>query len=1097
MKRILFGFLAVVSAACGLRATSPLYLNIGLVVDEFPIDATVFDNRGFMSLTPIVAPYDTQATDFYYNSGLIISQPGIRFGFIGADGTQRPSQVFSNSVSGRIEAVDNLQAARNVFDDFLLRFPLGLLTPDQIDSFGANIRNQYRSLPDSYMSIWADRVINRGALFGSSGGELSIRGGNVDLSRSVVGINPPPDQIDGGPDIEGGFNPIPGVTEIHWGYGETGIGYAGGLSLLRTFPLTQVVLGVTNSVTNIAAFASYRVGTANRPLTTDGTATAGGVPQFFNWPLLGFGGGANQLHRNVVPFFWNGATPAADAATPEAPSTNQTFTIVLVRRASTNLLVDASVQGGGPAGSLPTVFLRLSGVSTNNITGADDVVSLVIRNTFGSDPQVIYLTNRDNGLGSRPTNLFISRITTPDVVNPFSVANTITPAAFDAGLGEFLDSIGTLPSNPGGLVSTNPLRSDLLTHWVGPGAMNPVPYALNAATNPYMAYRIELGVVPGRLPISPSVPDISPTNGLGRLAIDADVLNLSRTRIRGQGPVVIRARDLISLANASIDAPFITADLTSKSGNLDLSNVFRSEVQRLSGLVTIFSTTFTNTSEVSIPAPPPANPEDPPGEDVVVPLEAVFHVMLVDANMTTEFPTPVLDLSLTSTNLVIGDFLTVSRFAKLNVENLTVNGRLEIRGNDGTQTGDFGLGVGNAPLLKTLTNNGALLVSNSIALGTDRSDRMGAVVNNGVMRAANIGIRSAYLEFGPNAYVQAASGPIALEADRAIIRATNRVAGSLINVPENSEIAPIFLQGNVQSYAQLGITAGDLILGGGTVLAAPTVDFGVRSSLVVEPEGAAVNTVYRFSLAAMPPVVDLNNLRVSLTAQPFQEVEFHWPGEDKGPATSAFDGASIASLDLDAGRFSGFRFEGNGNRNALYVRSLNLSRNVVVTNGAAVILLVDLDIPPGFTIYFGSANVDAAGLELASGGRFKYVDFRDAALSLMVAVAGRSGLVPRSLRYSTIIDSDGDGIVNAFDSNPFDGVVQSAQVVDDGSKGFHVTWEAAPWQSYSVQYTSELSSGWTTLKKVSNPSNSNQTLWIRDPITEGSTMRAYRVLLDE
>lgn len=1097
MKRILFGFLAIVSVACGLRATSPLYLNTGLVADEFPIDATVFDNRGFMSLTPIVGPYDTQATDFYYNSGLILSQPGVRFGFFGADGTQRASQVFSNSVSGRIEAVDNLDSARTVFGAFLFRFPLGLLTPDEFDSIGANIRNQYRSLPDSYMSIWADRVINRGALFGSSGGELTIRGGNVDLSRSVVGINPPPDQIDDGPDIEGGFDPIPGVTEIHWAYGETGVGYAGGLSLFQTFPLTEVVMGVTNQITNITAFASYRVGTATRPLTVDGTTATGGVPQFFNWSAFGLDGIPNQLHRNVVPFFWNGATPAADAATPEAPSTNQTFTIVLVRRASTNLLVDASVQAGGPAGSLPTAFVRLSGVSTNNITGRDDAVSLVIRNTFGSDPQVIYLTNRDNGLGSRPTNLFISRITTPGVANPFSVANTISPAAFDAGLSEFFDSMGTLPSNPGNLVFTNPLRSDLLTHWVGPGATNPVPYALNSATNPYMAYRIELGVVPGRLPISPSVPDISPTNGLGRLAIDADVLNLSRSRIRGQGPVIINARDLVSLANASIDAPFITANLTSKAGNLDLSGVFRSDVQRLSGVITVFSTTFTNTSEVTVPAPPPANPDDPPGEDVVFPLVAIFHVMLVDADMTTEFPTPVLDLSLTSTNLVIGDFLTVSRFAKLNVENLTVNGRLEIRGNDGTQTGDFGLGVGNAPLLRNLTNNGALLVSNSIALGTDRPTRMESVVNNGVMRSATLGIRAARLEFGTNSYVEAASGPITLEADQAIIRATNRVDGSLIDIPDNSEITPIFLQGNVQSYGQLSITAGDLILGGGTVLAAPAVDLGVRDSLVVEAEGAAVNTAYRFSLAAMPPVVDLNNLRISLNAQPFQEVEFYWPGEDKGPTTSAFDGPSIASLDLDAGRFSGFRFVGTGERNALYVRSLNLSPNVVVTNGAAVILLADLDIPAGFTIYFGSANVNAAGLELASGGRFKYVDFMDAALSPMVAVAGRSGLVPRGLRYSTIVDSDGDGIVNAFDANPFEGVVQSAQVVDDGSKGFRVTWQAAPWQTYSVQYTSELSSEWTTLKKVSNPSNSNQTLWIRDPIPEGSTMRAYRVLLDE
>jgi hypothetical protein len=1099
MKRLFLKLLGLIAVGVPLHAqTSPLYLNTGIVADEFPIDARVFDNRGYMSLTPIVAPYDTQGTEFYYNSGLIIAQPGIRFGYIGADGTRRASQVFSNSVSGRIESVDSLLRARSALNEFLFnRRPPGLQTADERDVFFAGIRSIYRSLPDSYMSIWADTIHNRGALFGSSGGELTIRGRNVDLSRSVVGINPPPDQAEVDPSPDGGFDPIPGTTEVHWAYGEAGFSYGGGEALLRVIPRTQVVLGVTNSFTNVAASAIYLAGTATRPLVTDGTATTGGERQNLNWPFNISAGGTNILYRNVIPFFWNGATPGPDTATAEQPSTNQTFTIVMVRRATTNLLVDASVQGGGAPGSLPTVNLRLTGVSSNNITGRDDAVSLVIRNTFGSDPQVIYLTNRDTGLGSRPTNLSISRVTRQGVPNPFSPANTISPDAFNLGLSNFFTSLGALPGGAGSLISTNPLRTNILTAWVGPGATNPVPYQVNGGTNPYMAYRIELGVVPGRLPISPSVPDISPTNGLGRLVIDADTLNLERTRIRGQGPVILHARDLVSLANASIDAPFITANLTSKSGSLNMSGVFQASVQRLSGNVTIFSTSFTNNAEVTVPAPPPANPEDPPGEDVVVPLEAVFHVMLVDASLTTEFPTPVLDMSLTSTNLVIGDFLTVSRFARLNVENLTVNGRLEVRGNDGTQRGDFGLGVGNAPLLKFLTNNGAILVSNNIALGTDRPTPMEAVVNNGSLRSATLGIRTKDLVFGNDAFVQAASGPISIEADRATIRAGGRVVGSLINIPINSEVAPVILLGNVQSYGQLSVTAGDLLLGGGTVLAAPSVDLGVRDSFVVEAEGAAVNTAYRFSLASMPPVVNLNNLRVSLAAQPFQEVEFYWPGTDKGPSTTAFDGASIASLELDGGRFSGFRFIGTGARNALYVRSLNLTTNVVATNGAAVVFLADLSFSPGMTIYFSTANVDAAGLELATGGRFKQVDFSGAGLAPMVAVPGRTGLVPRGLRYSTTIDSDGDGIVNAFDADPFEGVVQSAQVVDDGSRGFRVTWEAAPWQSYTVQYTSDLSGGWQRLQQVTNPTGANQTLWIRDPIPEGPSMRAYRVLLDD
>jgi hypothetical protein len=106
--------------------------------------------------------------------------------------------------------------------------------------------------------------------------------------------------------------------------------------------------------------------------------------------------------------------------------------------------------------------------------------------------------------------------------------------------------------------------------------------------------------------------------------------------------------------------------------------------------------------------------------------------------------------------------------------------------------------------------------------------------------------------------------------------------------------------------------------------------------------------------------------------------------------------------------------------------------------------------------------------------------------------------VHQSVRFSSTLDSDGDGIVNAFDASPFDKFqLENVAVVDDGSTGFRVTWDAAPMQSYTVEYTSSLDGTWRTLQKVSNPLPVNQTLWVRDPIPEGSIMRAYRVMLDQ
>ena len=448
-------------------------------------------------------------------------------------------------------------------------------------------------------------------------------------------------------------------------------------------------------------------------LNPDGT---GGRPFIFQW-----GAATNRLNQDIIPFVWNTAAPDASAASATNPATNQSFTIVLVRRASTNLLVDAAMAPSpGAQFPFPLVTLRITGVASNNITGKDDAVSLIFGNTFGPDPQSIYLTNRLTGIASRPTNLTVSRATTRGVASPFSPANTASSNAFAAALTNFFGSLkpGLAGISPTGQFG---MRRDLLTAWTGPGVTNPIAYTNLFATNGYMAYRMDLSFGSGKVPVSPSIPNISPTNNVGRLVIDADELNLERARIRGQGPVILRARDLVSTKLASIDAPYVDANLTTKSGNMDLSGVFQSKVQRLSGTVTILSTTFTNNAQVEVPPPPPVNPDDPPGTPTTVDLVATYHVMLVDADINPVFPTPVVDLTLSSTNITIGDSLSVTRIAKLDTENLTVNGRLEIRGNEGSDVATQSLDFSNAPKLVNFTNTGVVIVSNTINLEIGRA----------------------------------------------------------------------------------------------------------------------------------------------------------------------------------------------------------------------------------------------------------------------------------------------------------------------------------------------------------------------------------------
>jgi hypothetical protein len=1109
----LFSSLAALTALGTLvqAQTSELYLNRGLVADDVTIDARVVDNRGVMFLSPITTAFDTQGTEVYRNAGLIIAEPGIRFGYIGADGTRRASQSFSNAPNARIESIDTSVSRDEARALVRQGVPYGLMTIDEFDALFTGNRNFYRNGFDSFLSIWADSIVNRGAIFAAAGGEFWMKGKDVDLSRSILGINPPSDVTSEAP-VEGDFAPIPASTEVHWAYGD------GRFDSRRSVSFEAVDEDVDGEIvtkTNVTINLRYRVGTPSNPIGVDNStdAATAGVPEVLELPERN--GRPLVLNEDVVPFIWNSATPDAATATLTNPSTNQVFTIVLVRRASTNLIVDASFlpPQQGAEWAHPTVRLRLTGVATNNITGKDDAVSYIIDNTFGSEPFRLYVTNRDTGIASRPTNLVISRRTTRGVSSPFTEANRASPTAFSNAVVNLLLELESLPTptynindfdgaNGEAPNATHLFRPDLLTTWIGPGATNlPFTNLVNTST-PYMAHRIEFGIVPGVLPVPLSVPNISPTNGVGRLYIEAENLNLEMTRIRGQGPVILKSPNVVSTRLASIDAPFVQADLGSRSGTLNLNGLFQASVQRLSGAVQIYSATFTNLSEVEVPAPTPEDPDEEPGEPSIVGLEAIFHVMIVDADLTPSFPTPFLDLTLRSTNVNIGDNLQVTRFAKIEAENLTINGRLIVQGDYG-DLGDTGLNASNLPILKNLTNNGIIAVSNSVVLGVDRPAPWASFINNGLFRAATIGIRADDVVFGPDSSIRAEGGDFLIDAQRLTIRSGLSFILDRIDVPVNPEAANVFLPGTVRAYSQFVANAQDVVLGGGAVLSAPTFELNAGRRLSVEPDGAGIVGAYGISVTAPPSGLETRNLRLSLVGQTFQESVFVWSGQDVGPTAAGFGPQSVASLELEAARFSQLTFRGASGRGALYVENLILSPRIASLSGGLLVVSdpTMFNVASDFTIYFRNLQssdgegLPAAQFEAATGGKFKFVgDGGDDRDFITLVINGRPTTVARSIRYSTRTDTDGDGTVNAFDSTPFEGVVQSPKVVQDGQHAFLIRWEGAAFGTYDVQYSDGLKTEWKLLKRVTNTEGSKKTLWVRDPIPESDGGRSYRVL---
>ena len=80
-----------------------------------------------------------------------------------------------------------------------------------------------------------------------------------------------------------------------------------------------------------------------------------------------------------------------------------------------------------------------------------------------------------------------------------------------------------------------------------------------------------------------------------------------------------------------------------------------------------------------------------------------------------------------------------------------------------------------------------------------------------------------------------------------------------------------------------------------------------------------------------------------------------------------------------------------------------------------------LQVDPNLTLYFAYANVPVEQLDGLLGGRLRWVrDFVGPNSGVAVALpSGRTIIVNRGLRESPTIDSDGDGIPNSIDEQPF------------------------------------------------------------------------------
>jgi hypothetical protein len=173
----------------------------------------------------------------------------------------------------------------------------------------------------------------------------------------------------------------------------------------------------------------------------------------------------------------------------------------------------------------------------------------------------------------------------------------------------------------------------------------------------------------------------------------------------------------------------------------------------------------------------------------------------------------------------------------------------------------------------------------------------------------------------------------------------------------------------------------------------------------------------------------------------------------------------------------------------------------------------DLQIDPNLIIYYAAAKVGFTPpksngisqlpeeyLNGQFGGRLRWVsDFAGPNSSTDVVINGQTVKVNTALRNSQIIDSNGNGIPNYFDSNPFDvSLLLSGSLVPANQttgKAFLISWVAKPNIAYQVEFTTNSQLAvWQPLAKYTNHAATNITVSIWDTnVPTGGVQRLYRV----
>jgi len=907
------------------------------------------------------------------------------------------------------------------------------------------------SVQPSYLWIFATNIINQGTLSIGANGWMQLTGTNINLTRG--GLEVAPVAATGSFDIDAtNYWPDVGIHDYWWGqtnmtFDSAGLwngSYAltpthnadGSAGILWTIRF-PVYPYIADSYTNVTDWAILDV--------TNVTGINPPYPPIINNPNPSqFVEAHVRMPSNVVKqaVFISVSDPSRMFADVKWHNSNS----------STNPMKTAVVVYSVP--------------STNTVTLQKEYTTAYIYDELGSDSGRGLLLNVVSGNTYRPTNYVVSRLDDGRYASGFYSTNGVPDPLF------FYD-FHTMTNS--------------------------------TVTGDYAAYR---PTIDNLVSEPPAIPAGTVTNFPGRIRISANNLDLTRTRVRGEGEIVVNTKHLISSDNASFDCENLSYTLGSTNGLLSVQNLAKESVTRMKGdpwmwsaywsnqAFVIYSNNYNLSNYVDTTATP--NTTNYTGLQVLVTnvVNITYHVLMINGDeLAAQLPVRVFDLITHSTNVVVNDRMSVIQSFLIDAESFTLNGAITMSQASFTSTIGLTVTYGlydwvytNAPHLKHFTNNGTLTIPNNAHFGDDTAAAYTDFVNNSIISASSLSAKSAY--FQNSGTLGASVGPLQLEGG----------TGKLENGSSSSVGDTTLRCGSAK------LKAYSMAVGGALNLDVTNALFDAGGS-----SGNSVQVTYGFNLWRKPPTGDLLGTSFQTTLPDFIEIDHWWAGEDRGLSVAGYtNNLAIGKLSFGAvgvGLPLAY-FVGTSSKNAIYVDMLDLSNL-----GTSYQDLLGID--PNMTIYFAAAKLsftppaNAYGvaqlpeeyLDGQFGGRLRWVNgFAGANSSVDVVINGRTVAVNRALRFSKIIDSNGNGIPNYYDANPFDApplmLAASLVVTNQLPAGaIAVKWVAAAATAYQVLYSSNpLATNWQTLTWYTNTAavGANATVWDTNAPAIGSR-RFYRV----